>query len=65
MILVQNSSVAVFTKQEKTGIVASWKTLFQSNPQIAYVRNPDEIVVEWYRYAGMGKLWKVGGIHLP
>ncbi|HUZ59562.1 MAG TPA: hypothetical protein VMU83_12345 [Hanamia sp.] len=29
----------------KDSIVASWKTLFKSNPQIGYVRNPNEIVV--------------------
>ena len=29
----------------KDSIVASWKTLFKNSPQIAYVRNPGEIVV--------------------
>ena len=29
----------------KDSVVASWKTLFKSNPQIGYVRNPNEIVV--------------------
>ena len=29
----------------KDSIVAGWKTLFKNSPQIAYVRNPGEIVV--------------------
>jgi len=29
----------------KDSIAASWKTLFKSNPQVAYVRNPGEIEV--------------------
>jgi ketosteroid isomerase-like protein len=29
----------------KDSIIASWEALFNSNPQIAYTRNPDEITI--------------------
>ena len=29
----------------KENIVASWKELFNSSPQISYVRNPEEIII--------------------
>jgi ketosteroid isomerase-like protein len=29
----------------KDTIIASWKKLFMSNPEVSYIRNPDEIIV--------------------
>ncbi len=29
----------------KENVIAFWKELFNSNPQVAYIRNPEEIII--------------------
>jgi ketosteroid isomerase-like protein len=29
----------------KDAIIASWKDLFRSNPQVSYIRNPEEVII--------------------